>query len=104
EMENCIEIVECNLKPVQDVEPILRFLEVKCRPSPNNLPTMGKKKDERTFQCKKPRTAINNRKQNDTERLLHWRHLVELVQHYGRDCLSLQFNDDSHSVTVGLVS
>src|SRR5215471_3741534 len=80
------------------------FFELEAGAPGYDLPAMLNEEIQGIDQRELPWLPIDDGKVDDAERLLHRRHLVEIVQDDVGDGVALEFYDDAHAFAIRLVT
>ena len=98
-----IEIVQGDLEPFEDVQPLLGLPQVVGGPPDDRFPPVPEKRLEDLLQVQQLRAVVNDGEHVDAEGFLKARVLVQGVDDDLRHGVALELNDDAHAVAVGLV-
>ena len=99
-----VQIVECDLEPLQQVQAFLRFLQVEGGAAADDFAPMLQKVHQHGLERQQPRLPIDDGQQDDAERLLQLGHFVELIQDHFRHAVAFEIDHDAHAVAVRLVA
>ena len=99
-----VQIIQSNGQAFQHVSPIFRLAKLKLgSPSDNFVPVIDIMADH-LLQIESSRSAMNQRNNVHPECVLELRVLVELILHDQRQGIAFEFDNDAHSVAIGLVT
>ena len=101
--DHLIDVVDGNLETLQNVSALLGLFEVELRAARHHVHLEVDIVLQHVFERERLRLAVHNREHNHTERRLHLREAVELIQNNLRGSVALDGDDDHHAVAVGVV-
>ncbi len=99
-----VDVIDGDLQTFDDVEAVLRLLQLVARAAPDHVAAMDEVCLEHLLQVERARAVPDQRDVDHRERGLQIGELVELVQRDVRVLTLLQLDDDAHAVLVGLVA
>src|SRR5262245_42925425 len=91
------------LQPFQNMGPGFSLPQFVLRSAPHDVDTML---DKRSYQLDEREDfwlTVNDREVDDTERRLHWRELVKVIQNNQALLASFQLNDNTHPMAVAFI-
>ena len=102
--DHLVEDVERLEQALDDVGPLLGLAQVVAGAADHHRPAVVEEVGEQLAQGEHPRLVVDDREQDDPERRLHLRELVELVEDDLRHLAALDLEHDADAVAVALVA
>ncbi len=102
--DHVIDMIERKPVAFQNVFAVFRFRQQERGPAAHHVDAVFDEVADRLHQAHFFRLVIGDGQEDHAEALLHLRVLVELVEHDLRFGAALQFDDDAHTVAIGLIA
>ena len=102
--DDCVDIFKRDMQSEQYVLSFLRFFKVETRSAHDYVLLVSNVAFQHLFEVENARYAVYEREHDHTERRLHLRLLVELIEKNLRVDVLFEFDDDTHTVSVRFFS
>ena len=102
--DDCVDIFKRDMQSEQYVLSFLRFFKVETRSAHDYVLLVSNVAFQYLFEVENARYAVYEREHDHTERRLHLRLLVELIEKNLRVDVLFEFDDDAHAVSVRFFS